>query len=121
MAAQLSLPPAMRMRDTRIFARIKSDGRRLASGCLIANWQVLSAEASHQLGVITPRRVGRAVDRTRARRLLRESFRLHQHDLRQPVALVLIARPSIRALRFDAVERDFMTLMSRARLLGTPA
>ena len=120
MAAQLSLPPAMRMRDTRTFAQLKAHGQRLALGCLVANWQILSAGSTHRLGVITPRRLGRAVDRTRARRLLRESFRLHQHDLRQPIALVLIARASIRGMKLEAVERDFIGILSRARLLGAP-
>jgi ribonuclease P protein component len=70
------------------------------------------------LGVITSRRIGGAVVRNRARRLLRESFRLHQHDLAAPVDLVLVARPSIAGKGFAAVERDFMTTLRKGRLLS---
>jgi ribonuclease P protein component len=55
--------------------------------------------------------------RNRARRLLRESFRLHQHGLAQPVDLVLVARPSIVGKDFAQVERDFLTTLRKAGLL----
>ena len=55
--------------------------------------------------------------RNRARRLLRESFRVHQHDLAAPVDLVLVARPSIVGKGYVDVEKDFLTTLRRARLL----
>jgi ribonuclease P protein component len=69
------------------------------------------------LGVITAGKIGGAVVRNRARRLLRESFRLHQHDLSEPVDLVLVARQSIVGKGFADVERDFLTTLRKARLL----
>ena len=47
---------------------------------------------------------------------MRESFRLHQRDLRQPVDLVLIARPSIAGKKLAEVESDFMRALRQARL-----
>ena len=55
--------------------------------------------------------------RTRVRRLLRESFRLHQHELAQPLDLVLVARPSIVGKGFAGVEKDFLTTLRKAGLL----
>ena len=86
-------------------------------GCLIANWQRLPVGFASRLGVITAGRIGCAVVRNRARRLLRESFRIHQHDLASPVDLVLVARPSIAGKGFAAVEKDFLTTLRKARLL----
>jgi ribonuclease P protein component len=57
------------------------------------------------------------VVRNRARRLLRESFRLHQHDLAGPVDLVLVARASIVGKGLADVQRDFLTALRKARLL----
>ena len=99
------------------FARVRRDGERLTHGVLIANWKKLPAEASSRLGVVTSARIGGAVLRSRARRLLRESFRLHQHELSQPVELVLVARPSIAGKGFADVEKDFLTTLRKARLL----
>lgn len=108
---------AARIKQSREFARLRQQGQRSANGCLIANWQRLSPDAASRLGVITGGRIGDAVVRTRARRLLRETFRLHQHDLAQPVDLVLVARPSIGGKRFADVEKDFLTTLRKAGLL----
>ena len=43
------------------------------------------------MGVITSSRIGNAVVRSRARRLLREAFRLNQHAVHPPADLVIIA------------------------------
>jgi ribonuclease P protein component len=107
----------MRIRHSREFGVIRLNGRRLANGCLVANWRTLPSGARSRLGVITSRRVGPAHVRSRARRLLRESFRLHQHELREPTDLVLVARQSIAGKEFYQVERDYLVALRRARLL----
>ena len=106
-----------RIKQSRDFARARREGQRLTVGCLIANWRRLSPEDRTRLGVVTAGRIGSAVVRSRARRLLREAFRLHQHDLAQPVDLVLVARPSILNKGFAEVEKDFLTSLRRAGLL----
>lgn len=55
--------------------------------------------------------------RSRSRRLLREVFRLHQHDLAQPVDIILVARPSIAGRQRQAVERDYLSALGRCGLL----
>jgi ribonuclease P protein component len=46
-----------------------------------------------RLAVQTSRRVGNAVRRNRIRRLIREAFRLMQHDVPQGYDLVIVVRP----------------------------
>ena len=106
-----------RIKQGRDFARVRQAGERLVLGCLIANWRRLPADARTRLGVITSGKVGSAVARNRARRLMREAFRRHQLELVQPVDLVLVARPSIAGKGFAEVERDFLTTLRKAKLL----
>jgi ribonuclease P protein component len=123
MAAQrpsLRLTQAMRLKQRRDFTAVRQQGQRLAAGCLIANWATSPADSGSRLGVITGRKLGSAVTRSRARRLLREAFRLHQHDLRRPVTLVLVARSSILGKKRAEVERDFLSALRKAKLLKEP-
>jgi ribonuclease P protein component len=106
-----------RLKLGREFARVRQDGKRQPLGCLVANWRVLPGDSGSRLGVIASSKVGNAVIRSRARRLLRESFRLHQHELAQPIELVLVARPSIVGKPFSEVEKDFLTTLRKAGLL----
>jgi ribonuclease P protein component len=113
----LRLTRASRVTQNRDFVRIRQQGERLAQGCLVANWNKLPDGAAPKLGVVTSRKIGGAVQRTRARRLLRESFRLHQHEFAQPVEIILVARNSIAGKKFADVERDFLATLRRAGLL----
>ena len=95
------------------FARLKEEGRREICGTLILNW-LPSQEL--RLGVVTSRKVGSAVIRSRARRFLREVFRQHQHEVTEPVSMVLVARKSIAEMTLETVRRDYLRALSRAKL-----
>jgi ribonuclease P protein component len=114
---RLRLSRLSRLAQNRDFSRVRQTGQRLVLGCLIANWNRLPEGMPPKLGVVTSKKIGGAVERSRARRLLRESFRLHQHELTGPVELVLVARNSIAGKRLVGVEKDFLAVLRRASLL----
>ena len=113
---RLRLGRQSRLAQSRDFMRLRQQGQRLALGCLIANWSRLPDGSAPRLGVVTSKKIGDAPARSRARRLLRESFRLHQHEFTQPVELVLVARNSIAGRSFAEVEKDFLAALKRAGL-----
>jgi ribonuclease P protein component len=115
--ARRGLGRRSRIKQGRDFAKVRSAGERVVKGCLIANWLRLPAAARSRLGVVVGKKVGGSVIRSRAKRLLRETFRLHQHELTQPLDLVLVARQSIVEKDFSGVERDFITTLKQAGLL----
>lgn len=116
-STRLTLGAAQRLKQTRDFARLKSQGRRLARGCVLLNWAELPAAGPSRLGVVAAKRIGNSVVRSRAKRLLRQAFRLHQHDLRVPSEIVLVARDSIAGKAFAEVERDYLAALRVAGLL----
>jgi ribonuclease P protein component len=62
--------------------------------------------APTRLGVVASRRIGGAVVRNRAKRLLRELFRLHRSELPAGLDLVVVAHGSIAGRRLADLERE---------------
>jgi len=116
MGKTLGLGRERRIKQGRDFQRIRIEGKRFSIGCLIANWANATG-AESRVGIITARKIGNAVIRARARRLLREAFRTHQRELRAPADIVLVARPSIVGKNLQEVERDLLEAFRRGRLL----
>ena len=115
--ARRGLGRASRIKQGRDFARVRSAGQRAVRGCLIANWLRLPDGSPSRLGVVVSKKVGNAVIRNRAKRLLRETFRVHQFELAQPLDLVLVARASIVGHGRADVEKDFLKTLGQAGLL----
>ena len=115
--ARPRLNRAMRIRQGSDFARLKQRGRRLTRGCLVINWLELPAGSQSRFAVITTRKLGNAVVRNRCRRLLRECFRVHQHALRQPVEMVMIARRSLVGCKYASVAQNDLAVMHDAKPL----
>lgn len=105
-----------RLRYSWEFASLKSSGGRAFSRTMIMNWRRSSDRSIARLGVVVSKRVGNSVARSRARRLLREAFRNHQHQFTQPCDIVLVARKMISDARLADVIRDFSRLLDQAGL-----
>lgn len=112
----LRLPRACRIKQGRDFRRLRTQGRHVACGCLILNWCVSETSLPRRVGVVVSRQVGAAVARSRARRLLRETWRRNQHSLPPAIEMVLVARPSICGKKLAGVEQDFRAALRRAGL-----
>lgn len=116
----LGLPRNRRILKPGDFGRVRQTGRRAVQGCLILNWLEVPDRSHSRLGVVTSKRIGGAVIRSRARRLMRECFRKHQWKFVPPVDMVLVARNSIRGKRLAEVEADFFRALHKSGLLIKP-
>lgn len=72
--------------------------------------------AALRLGVVTSRKVGPAVARSRGRRLLREVYRRHRHLLHGEADVVLVARASLLGAAWEDIVKDWLALAKRAGL-----
>ena len=98
-----------------LFQKIMREGQSFAGRFLVAWVQAgrgRPGEPARKLGVIASKRTfRRAVDRNRARRLLREAFRLNRAALTKDVDVVIVARGKILAVKRPAVETDLRRVM----------
>ena len=104
---------ADRLRRTRDFRRVMSEGRRI-NGRLVLIY-VGPGEASVRAGFVSARRVGGAVARNRARRLLREAWRQVALELPGPADVVLVALPPILEASADDVTAEIREALARDR------
>ncbi len=118
-AGRQRLGAAQRVKRTSDFEKIRQKGQRLTKGCLILNWLMDPGQPQARLGVVASRKIGGAVVRSHAKRLLRESFRRHRQALVGPAEIVLVARGSIARASYAQVERDYLSALRAARLVAT--
>ena len=101
------------------FARVRREGRSWASGLVVLN-AAPNGLGTVRCGFITGKKIGGAVERNRARRLMKEAVRLRLHLLKSDFDLVWIGRGAIADARADAVAGDVDSLLRRARLYSLP-
>lgn len=89
-------------------------------GRFMVLWLRSGENAGFRLGVISSRKVGGAVQRVRARRLLREVFRRNRGKLSGRFDVVLVARASILKAASEAIESEFLALAGQAGVYTPP-
>lgn len=100
-----------RLRQAREFDVVRKFGRPFRSAPFIFSVYIpeeaVEGKPVRRLGIIASRRVGNAVDRNRCKRLCRELFRLHQHELPENCDCVLVVRPKFTDFTFRELEKRF--------------
>ena len=120
-----TLPKNERLQRGWQFRHAYENGRRI-SGKLFVLYVVdhppeartTGACATRAVGVVTSRQVGDAVTRNRARRLLREAYRLNKQKLRNNLQIVMVARNAIRGKKRQDVEAELLRLFRAAGILN---
>ena len=105
-----------RVTRTAHFREAYAQGRRWIGRTMVL-WLRAGEGASLRLGVVTSRKVGESVARSRARRLLREAYRRHRHRFSGPYDVVLIARASILRAPWGDIVAELLRLAALAGLL----
>lgn len=94
------------------FDRVYKQGNRFFGHFFVA-YVLAKKEGPLRLGVVASRKVGKAVKRNRAKRLLREVFRKNRPAAAASADVVLIARSSINEASYRDVEKAYARTVSR--------
>lgn len=104
------LGPEERITRRADFRRVHEHGTRVP-GRFMTLYVLPNALAVSRLGIIATRRLGGAVSRNKARRVVREVFRRHK-----PVAgldVVILTRPELLSARWTDVVADYVSALRR--------
>ena len=111
MAERFTFPRSRRLSGREAFARVFEGKVRRSRGPLTV-YGLPNDAGWPRLGLSVSRRVGNAVQRNRIKRLLREAFRLVQHELPRAYDLVIVVRPHA-PLGLDAYREILLDLAGR--------
>ena len=104
------------LRGSNDFQKVYRKGKRY-DGVLITAFVLPNKLPHNRFGITASRKaIGHAVARNRARRLLKETFRLKQYrldDLREKYDWVINAKRNLPALKVQAAFEDFEDVVSR--------
>ncbi len=71
----------------------------------------------NRLGITCTKTVGKAVERNRAKRLMREAYRLNEEKLKRSIDCVMVARTRAKDAAFCDVEKDFLYAVAKLSCL----
>ena len=69
------------------------------------------------IGFVTGKKVGCAVERNRARRLMKEVYRLNQHQIREGYHIVIVGRGPLKDATYERAEKEILYLLRKSKLL----
>lgn len=103
------------MRANRHFKRIYSKGDSIAGGYLVLYYQKNNTDQD-VLGMTVSKKIGKAVIRNRVRRLIKESYRLNEANIKSGYDLIFVARTKAVGVSFEIIQRDMLYLLKKAGL-----
>lgn len=105
-----------RIRQNRDYRRIYSAGRRFSNRAGLM-YVVRTKREPVRIGFVTTKRIGNAVARNRARRLMKEVYRLHRHELSSHYEAILLAAAFLTTATYSEAEKALLALWRKAGML----
>ncbi|MBU3665740.1 MAG: ribonuclease P protein component [Chthoniobacterales bacterium] len=113
--SSLSLPKSARLSRRSEFADVREKGRSWHGRLMVLGCLASGTKSPARFGVVTSRRTGGAVERTKLRRRLREIFRVHRPSLADGLMMVAVPRRAAVVAPFQALRDEWLALAGRAR------
>ena len=106
------------LKNNRDFVNVYTSGRSYANKYLVI-YTLKNNSDINRLGISVSKKVGNSVVRHRLKRLIKESYRLHEKMFNSGLDIVVIARKGSDACDFAGIESALLHLMKLNGTLDT--
>ena len=113
----LGLPRSRILKKKKDFPAVYSRGKSYANRFLVL-YVFRSNGFQGKVGFAAGKKLGNAVKRNRIKRLLRESYRMHQSEIEEGVSLLLVGRKAALAVKCQELEKAFLALGRKAGIMA---
>lgn len=97
------------LKNSREFGRVYQCGKSFANKYLVM-YVLEKEDKNNRLGISVSKKVGNSVVRHHITRLIRETYRLHQEELKKGCDIVVVARANVKNCNYWEVESAFLHL-----------
>ena len=97
------------------FNKVYSKGRSFANKELVL-YVLEDEKLKSKAGFAAGKKLGCAVVRNRVKRILREAYRLNQHNVNQNYAIILVGRKNLIDAKADVAIKSFCDICKRAKI-----
>ena len=104
------------LKENYAFRRLYAKGKSAATPLLVVYFRK-NGRKENRLGLTVSTKVGKAVERNRVRRRLREIYRLNEDKLLPGYDIVIVARVRSKVAAYRELEGHFLSLCDRLGLL----
>ncbi len=105
------------IKDDRVFRRLYKKGISIALPTVVVYYR-RNRQSVNQLGLTTTKKIGKAIQRNRARRIIREAYRLLEPKLILGYDIVLVARSKTPFVLMDEVKTDLTRAFVKAGMIA---
>lgn len=99
------------------FSRVYKHGRYISGRHVVLHF-MKHTKGVNRIGLTTSRNIGGSVSRNRMRRLLRESYRLNEHNIKKGYDIILLGRGGSTDLTYAQVSKEILFLMKKADIMN---
>ena len=110
-----------KLRENYLFKRLYRRGKSSVGSFVVLYYHKAGTRPYNRLGITTTKKVGCAVLRNRARRVIAESYRLLESEIKTGYDLVIVARSGAANVKMQTVKADLQRLLSKIGGIQTPA